>query len=104
MSLFSNTSIISIVSGGTGIGYFSINASSCEVHLAQELDFEKVEGYDLVIQAFDLDPNSSRSTSTTFTIEVIDVNEFTPVSYQSTSNQFEMKYKVSFTLGNFELL
>ena len=77
----SKHTIILIVSGGSGIGYFSINASSCEVNLAQELDFETAEGYDLVIQAFDLDPISSRSTSMTFTIEVIDVNEFTPVSY-----------------------
>ncbi|XP_076447694.1 cadherin-10-like [Babylonia areolata] len=64
--------------GGTGEVFFSVDNATCDVTLARPLDYESGSEYDLVIQAVDLDLVTPWSASVTFTIQVTDVNEYSP--------------------------
>ncbi|KAK7101764.1 protocadherin Fat 4-like isoform X2 [Littorina saxatilis] len=64
--------------GGTGADTFSINSSTCDVTVANQLDFENITEYDVIIKASDLDPENSTSATLTFTVKIVDVNEHEP--------------------------
>ena len=66
-------------SGGTGSSGFSVDSSTCDVTVAQQLDFETATEYDVIIEVRDLDPVSPRSATATFTVQVLDANENDPV-------------------------
>ena len=66
-------------SGGNGSSSFSIDSNTCDVTVAQQLDYETAAEYDVIIEVKDLDPVSPRSATGTFTVQVLDANENAPV-------------------------
>ncbi|KAL8603768.1 hypothetical protein ACOMHN_024384 [Nucella lapillus] len=61
--------------GGAGFGPFSVDNATCDVTVAQQLDYEIISVYDVIIQAVDNDPVTPKSATANFTIQVTDVNE-----------------------------
>ncbi|KAK6194437.1 hypothetical protein SNE40_000071 [Patella caerulea] len=52
-----------------------VDSVTCKLYLAKPLDYETTTSYELTLLARDLDPAAPRTTSTTFTINVINGND-----------------------------
>ena len=64
--------------GGTGLGVFEVNPGSGAITVAQELNFENVSRYDLVVVASDMG-SPSLNTSTTLIINIRDNDDHDPL-------------------------
>ena len=68
------------ITGGNGLGIFEINSSTGVITVADKtnLNRESVASVSLTVQVSDNGPGTARSASTNVTINITDVNEFSP--------------------------
>lgn len=82
---------------GNDEGKFTINASSGEVKLVSELDYETSASYTLVIHARDNDPTANVKFAVfTVYVNVLDMNDNTPTFSQS---QYEVNVTEDTAIG-----
>ncbi|XP_076448613.1 cadherin-23-like [Babylonia areolata] len=63
------------ITGGNVGNKFNLDNETCDLTLADGLDFERLSHYDVTIKATDLDPAAPHSASMVISIQVDDVNE-----------------------------